>query len=421
MMMATSFQTAGICGGSESISYYLSSSVLEGAVITEIAATGEKRRTFVHAGGGVLAWQMMYGSNQAVQWEHRDESSASLRMTDSQGNLLPESAPQAPATTAELDPAGADAGLSVPVVLNPPPEERDGALTGYPSAGIPSQLRTTYSLDGMPVTTDFAMQAMSAGWAAQCPNNDCGPRWDGSMFVFFHAFADGTTSWGALSPFARRPPTMKFLSSAQQQERKRNRSRNKTQGQRVGRDEKSSGGWEKESVTRPNWSLIGGFRMGFHANFDDPKIGILAESFSRITKPDCEEWINKILAQYGAPEDRNTLEKLLRIAQINRYSSDLTADDMGISQRGRDSMTVNIEGGNALATTITEDNPRFRIYLGDNMFLRTGAQLGGVNIDTAGHIVHELFHIAGFNHPAGQGFDFESQIHDHCGLEGTNY
>lgn len=51
---------------------------LGGQVLTEIESSGGKKRTFVYAGGSVLAWQVFYGPYPGVVWEHRDASNASF-------------------------------------------------------------------------------------------------------------------------------------------------------------------------------------------------------------------------------------------------------------------------------------------------------------------------------------------------------
>jgi YD repeat-containing protein len=144
--------------------YYVRSTVLKGQVLTELESNGAKSRTFVYAGGSVLAWQeIIPPSSQRVVWEHRDPGSASFRVSDrfgSVGAFLPEE------ESAELDPTGANAGLSAPIILiEPPPEDPppdDGSLVPYPSFSDPRHPGRTYSVDGIPVPIDFFMMLLDS-------------------------------------------------------------------------------------------------------------------------------------------------------------------------------------------------------------------------------------------------------------------
>lgn len=95
----------------EKVTYYISSTVLGGEVVTELSEQGAKERTSVFAGGGAIASQTVSSGNQSVQWQHYDPSGASYRGTDSlgQGN-----------GAKELDPLGANAGLIKPITWNVP-------------------------------------------------------------------------------------------------------------------------------------------------------------------------------------------------------------------------------------------------------------------------------------------------------------
>ena len=85
--------------------------------------------------------------------------------------------------------------------------------------------------------------------------------------------------------------------------------------------------------------------------------------------------------------------------------------------------------GDVFLAAESSDSDRFRVYLMDEIFMRTGNDwwpLTAVhkNVDTAGHIVHELFHIAGVDHPNANGYDFDTgndSIHSHCKLPNTNW
>jgi hypothetical protein len=183
---------------------YVRSSALGGQVIIEMDEQGNKLSTYVYAGGGVLARQIKGVApytNDYVSFEHRDPSNASLRTTYTDGNIL---------TQEEYDPVGADANLGPTLISEPPPDEGGGgSLLDYGEGGMPSFLRTTYILDGMAVDADFALQALNSGAAAQCPNNDCGPRWNGRGYSLWNP----STGWSAIGPQGGQPPTLQSHSA----------------------------------------------------------------------------------------------------------------------------------------------------------------------------------------------------------------
>jgi YD repeat-containing protein len=139
--------------------YYVHSTVLGGQVLTELGTDGAKTRTFVYAGGTVLAWQRFYGPNPAVEWEHRDASGASFRTTDIVGSPWGSGPDDNPA---ELDPTGADAGTHAPLISPNPPDENSGSLTPYPSfMDAASGLTRTYGTEGITVTVDDFMRTLA--------------------------------------------------------------------------------------------------------------------------------------------------------------------------------------------------------------------------------------------------------------------
>jgi YD repeat-containing protein len=133
--------------------YYVRSTVLGGAVLTELNENGAKHRTFVYAGSEVMATQEIipYFQTQGVTWEHRDPSNASYRTTQVTGDL---------SEYAELDPTGADAGLNAPLIPLEDSDEGTGSLLPYPSFSNPARPGVGYSVDGIPVTTDYFARAM---------------------------------------------------------------------------------------------------------------------------------------------------------------------------------------------------------------------------------------------------------------------
>ena len=137
----------------EKITYYISSTVLGGQVVTELSEQGAKERTSVFAGGSELASQSITSGTQSVQWQHYDASGASYRGTDSTGQWN---------AAKELDPLGANAGLMKPITWNVPdkkglpvPHPLIADMLEYPGGGC--------TLDRMPIPCEIRNNLMNAG------------------------------------------------------------------------------------------------------------------------------------------------------------------------------------------------------------------------------------------------------------------
>jgi hypothetical protein len=170
------------------------------------------------------------------------------------------------------------------------------------------------------------------------------------------------------------------------------------------------------------WVNLGGFRGGVrHADFTTNQKTILQQSYDRINQDDCKNWINEKLKQNGAPKGRDTLDALLKLARLSRYNSKYSATDMGISEAEWKEINDNYDvkssfGEYAVARAITSDKPRYRIYLMDEIF-NQGIYMIQKKADTAGILVHELFHLAGFNDPFVKSLNKE--IRAHCRTIGS--
>ena len=173
----------------------------------------------------------------------------------------------------------------------------------------------------------------------------------------------------------------------------------------------------------PQNAVPTGFILGPSANFNYGETVILKQVYDRINKKDCTDFVNELLKENNVSKDLNELWKLTNKAVLNKWDSNLTAEGLGVSQNEMSDIQQGF-AGKGVAVTLSD---RTRIYLGDKMFLREGNDSqfnifsSHTNIDTAGPLVHELFHIAGITHPKGQGFDFDAEIHKHCGLANTNF
>jgi YD repeat-containing protein len=132
--------------------YYITSSVLHGAVISEVLPTGAKSHTYVHGGGSVLAIQTPDSSGGTVAWQHYDPGQSSYVQTWNTSSS---------SSLGELDPFGADAGRFKPLSLSPP--SSPGKLQPY--YGVPS-LNSGFNgceLDGVPFDCDTAVELMAHG------------------------------------------------------------------------------------------------------------------------------------------------------------------------------------------------------------------------------------------------------------------
>lgn len=137
----------------EKITYYVTSSVLGGALVTELNEQGAKQRTLVHAAGSVLASQTVSEGTQSVGWEHRDASGASYRSTNSAGEGI---------GSAEMDAVGANAGMFKPFTWNVP--DKKGLPVPYP--GIADMLNNpggACTMDRMPIPCEIYNNLIKAG------------------------------------------------------------------------------------------------------------------------------------------------------------------------------------------------------------------------------------------------------------------
>ncbi len=132
---------------SQKITYDLRSSVLGGAVITELNAQGQKQRSNVFAAGGLLAVQQKdYQGNDQVLWSHTDPLTGSALQTNSSGQIDSAVSSQ----RLDLDPMG---GAIPPT--NPALDESssiDGVMGGrgwYMAAADPFNPESGCAWDGM--------------------------------------------------------------------------------------------------------------------------------------------------------------------------------------------------------------------------------------------------------------------------------
>jgi hypothetical protein len=142
--------------------YQIRSSVL-GEVIWEIGSVGgtwQKKTGFVYGAGRMLATQTLglFGNQQIVPWRYQNP------VTGSQRGLEP----------TELDPLGLNAGLAA--AEEGPPGGGEAPDLVFPRFGDILNGSSGCTQDGAMASCDSVMSAIDSGAAAQCPDNDCGPR-----------------------------------------------------------------------------------------------------------------------------------------------------------------------------------------------------------------------------------------------------
>ena len=167
--------------------------------------------------------------------------------------------------------------------------------------------------------------------------------------------------------------------------------------------------------------LIG--RFGFSAS----EAGRLARAFDQITSDECRKFFDETLArmrknaeihsQYNSTP--STLAGVMAITTLNKYSSNLTAAAVGVSQRHWNNVRNNIENPGWFkrvnGVTLEGDG---RVFLTDHAFYQPNAftQMYRAQTDLPGVIIHEFFHRAGLNHEQVEALNKE--IQKNCGTPG---
>jgi YD repeat-containing protein len=172
--------------------YYARSSVLGGQVIAQLDGQGVIQSSFVMARGTVLATRTQFASNIYVVWEHPSPLTGDAINTGATGGWM---------AATHLDPQGVDVGESDPFPnggdeLFAVPEDGGGKIAPIGFGGG----RSKCVLDGFETDCGF----IRAEAAAQCQDNDCGPRWNPTInngrgsygaWEFFHAFSNDYSGW----------------------------------------------------------------------------------------------------------------------------------------------------------------------------------------------------------------------------------
>ena len=363
--------------------YYVRSTVLAGEVLTEFEPANNYTETFVYLGGTVLATQQSNGIPW-VGWEHRDPSNATYLTSDA-NNVR---------DRAELDPVGANMGLSDSTYTQSVPDE--GSLSPYPSFSSGANLGTTYSWDGIPMPADEFFQMVGTLMHGPFGVVEASARASAPRLVSYSiTFNDGHVRDFGLN-----------LNEA---------LKGAIEVGNLTRNWVVSDDWGLDYGLLPQSS---GFKTGGPA-FTAGQKKILDSSFNRINQDDCKNFINQTLADYKVGKGFNTLDKLLNRATFGYYdvNADYTNTDLGVdidSTIGLRDAFVN-RGASAVTT-----GDRSHIFLSDKVFERTDYYFYSRTADTPSYIVHELLHVAGIDKSIVDSQQMTKAIREHCRLLGSD-
>jgi YD repeat-containing protein len=171
-------------------SYYLSSSVLGGRVVTEYDSQGADRKSYVYSAGELIA----SGSSGTLSWLYNNPVTGNGLETNQQGGIT---------TSTHVDPEGVETGATDPAsTMGEPPPPQPLPNAGAYSTYLPHSLggSGSCSVDGMEIGCGFASSLLEGGAAEQCTDNECSrynPNARGGRGgrETFQAFADGWSGY----------------------------------------------------------------------------------------------------------------------------------------------------------------------------------------------------------------------------------
>ena len=232
------------------------------------------------------------------------------------------------------------------------------------------------------------------GSVYECATNDCGERiltiigrrYDGRTYTHSGVVRPGDLGWdGALDGTYRRRvgaevPRNTFM--------------------RVSGGGSISGTASAGGVPAPQDA---GFGIGVHG-FDEKEKRRLASAYAKITSKECMDWFNDKIKEFG-PGTGNwhksgppTLMDVLGKVTLNKYNTNLSAAEMGITETGRQEIAEGYDNrwtSTNVANAVTLAPDYNRIYLMPEAFW-LGSQNPYNDRDLTGIIIHELFHVAGY-------------------------
>ena len=164
------------------VTYYVTSTVLGGQVVAELNQSGAKKRSYVYAGGQVVAKQ----EGNQVLWDNRDSTGRSTRMVNSSATVT---------SRVELDP------LSVAVDPTNVPEGNSAySISPVGFYGAPQEPSMGCRADNVPTSCNLVQASLRAGGSIEClggpcptvgwtPNRD-GPGRGGFHLIRYDAFGN---------------------------------------------------------------------------------------------------------------------------------------------------------------------------------------------------------------------------------------
>ena len=149
--------------------FYVTSSVLGGQVISEVDQYGAKKRGYVYANGQVIAKQ----EGSQVLWDQRDLSGTSMRLTNSSGTVT---------SKVETDPLG----TQVDDTANYNFSGSSGTFNPLGFYGDPQQANMGCTMDHVPTPCGMASASLRSGGSVLCPTGGCQTAgWDRYRGGFF--------------------------------------------------------------------------------------------------------------------------------------------------------------------------------------------------------------------------------------------
>jgi YD repeat-containing protein len=375
------------------VGYEIRSSMMNGRIVLELNQQGQIWQRHIYANGVLLADQIQDGQ---ITWKHRSPNGISEWNSFGTGVFR----------SGEYDPLGTAVGIEDPYINNGGGDDSGGWTGGV---GMPSDFSGGCALDYNPISCD---------WVAKFYNRD---RQNFLIQII-------NTRFGSFSPIYK--TDQKFDASSTivgSGSRQDPTTGNYTAYVSVvggpGVFDTSTVGFTMNWVNlRPIQNVLE-FKMGNRGvPFTDGEKDLLNAAFKYVNSKKCRDFVNKILepiAEYfdqsglkGSPPP-GRLDELLKIASFNKYSSKLTAEQMGISQARRNEIANNYE--KSWTTTFNGVTNGTNVWLSNEAFITLSSSFSSRR-DLPAIIVHELLHVAGLTDPYVEGLN--TKIQQNCGWGG---
>jgi YD repeat-containing protein len=168
--------------------YYVNSTAMNGAVVAEVDAAGNRKQVYIYARDKVLA---TVSANGSVSYKHSDAQAVSVRLTGVTGLMGGE--------VTEMDPAGGNVETEDPYLTNPDYKGRGDSGPLYPGYGNVTAPSSGCTIDGVWAPCEMAMRGLESGAAVIAPDNVTRYNYTKKTYEFFHAYADGYSGYAPMS------------------------------------------------------------------------------------------------------------------------------------------------------------------------------------------------------------------------------